>query len=251
MRPPRLLGVCLLLLPACAGNTHRFEAGAMFVRPRGDAALQNTAGTLSLPDVQSTLGDLGAEDTEAAPYISGTTIADVHRIRARSFWWESRGNGVLGADFGDLPAGSNVDATIDVVAMNGAYSYEMARSEEFRWGLGAALSYTQMDYVLRTAGNTEDLAVDLFMPMPYVEAEWTFGDLALGANLGLMALEIGDNDGVVADFEAQARYRILPELELLGGYRYLRIDADGDAQGRDYAADLELNGLFVGAVLRF
>ena len=68
--------------------------------------------------------------------------------------------------------------------------------------------------------------------------------------LGSQLIRI-DNDGVVADFEAQARYRVLPELELLGGYRYLRIDADGDAQGRDYAADLELNGLFVGAVLRF
>lgn len=251
MKASLLSAVCLLPLAACAGYTHRLEAGPLFVRPSGDAALQNVAGNLALGAERNSLGELGVDDTETAPNVALTVIGDRHRVRARGFWFEGNGTGTLAGDFGDLASGTAVSTALDVVSVHGAYTYEMHRDDDWRWGLCGALSYTQIDYLVASTTSSEDLAVDVIMPMPVVEAEWFLGDLSLAGTAGLMQARVGDNDSLVIDLEALARWRVMPELELQGGYRYLRIDGDGNAEGREYQADLELQGLFVGAVLRF
>lgn len=256
MARPQLLVGSVLMFAACASNTHRIEAGPMFLRPRGDVAIQNAGGTLSLAD-GTMLSSLDLESTGATPYVSYSTFDDVHRYRVRGFQFENYGgSGPLPQALGDLTTGSPVRSEIDSVAVTASYTREMDRCEEYFWGLGAALSYTQIDYNFSNSASPsgvpfEHLEVDVTMPMPYAEGEMYFGDLTLAANVGLMPLNINDVNGFVVDIEAQARWRVLAELELMTGYRYLSVGAKGTAEGRRYETDLELNGLFLGAILRF
>jgi hypothetical protein len=92
----------------------------------------------------------------------------------------------------------------------------------------------------------------VFVPMPFAEAEIYPTDyLSIGANLGLMSADLGDGNGRYWDAEAMARVQATTEIDFLFGYRYQLMDVSGRATSRDFDADLDLRGWFIGGGVRF
>jgi hypothetical protein len=87
--------------------------------------------------------------------------------------------------------------------------------------------------------------------MPFGEAECYLGPFTLGGNASVMSADLGDANGRYLDVEAIARWQASDDLEILAGYRYLVIDGFGRATDRDFDADIDLHGWFIGGGVRF
>lgn len=246
------IGTLLLTFVAgCAGNTHHLDAGVMFARARGEIALQNSGGTLELGNNQHTLGALGLDSTEASPYLKYETVHDAHHFRANGFKLDSEGSGTLGSDFGDITIGSAVQSSLDFTAVAGVYVYDLLRDDQFRIGIGGQLAYYQLDVTARSGGSHESVTTDVIVPMPCVEANWYLGNFTLFGSGAVMGADLGDASGRYIDLEGSLRWKVLPEFDLFGGYRYVLMDAYGEASSRDFDADVEVSGWFLGGAIHF
>lgn len=244
--------LALLALAACAPNVYRADIGAMFIRGEGALALQNAGGSLVLANAQNDFDrDLGLGDMEASPYVRLEWEHDVHRVRAHGFGVESSGIRNLGADFGSIVAGTAVNAEMNLVAAGLSYAYEVAAGRDYRVSLGGQLAYYGLDVAANSGTVTEAVETELAIPMPYAEVEYRLGSLILGLNGSFMAGDFSDANGRYLDFEGLVRWRPSRRFELLAGYRGIVLDAFGRASTRDFDADLDFDGFFIGGGVRF
>jgi hypothetical protein len=235
---------------ACAGQTYRVNAGPMFLRGRGEAALQNAGGSLVLADNQNSLSGLGLDDTETAPYLRAETNIDRHRIRVHGFGIDAEGSGTLTGDYGGLVAGSPVKTSMEMIGIAGNYGYQILRDEHYRVAVGGALGFYSLDIAARSSAGREEVDTDVIMPMPFLEVEGFFGPLTIGANAAIMAADVRDASGRYWDLEAYARFQA-DRFDITAGYRYLLLDAYGRATSRDFDADVDLQGIFITAGVTF
>jgi len=246
----RLLLVTLLItFTACAGQTYRAEVGPMFARARGEFALANSS--QFLPPNNSLQGNMGLGDSEVSPYLAFRTDIDKHRVRVNGFYLDSEGSGTLANAYGNIAADTQVQTTMDFFAIASNYSYEVLRDEHYRIGLGAQLGYYSLDVSARTTGGREQVTTDVLVPMPYVEAEAFWRDFTVGATMGIMSADLGDANGRYWDIEAYSKWAINEQYDLKFGYRYLLLDGYGRASSRDFDADVDVQGLYLSAGVRF
>ena len=133
--------ICVALA-GCAGQTYRVDAGAMFAKTKGDIALQNAPGTLVLADNENNVdSNLGVGDTEVSPYLRLQSDYELHRFRIHGFGINAEGTGTLVGDYGDLAGGSVVSSSMDLWAVAAAWAYELERTEDYRFAVGAQLGY--------------------------------------------------------------------------------------------------------------
>ncbi|MCA8974055.1 MAG: hypothetical protein KDC98_05000 [Planctomycetes bacterium] len=242
----------LMAITACAPSVYRADLGAMFVTGDGAVALQNSAGSLTLHDEQNSFdGDMGLGDLEASPYLRVEWEHGEHRMRAHGFGVESSGSGTLSGDYGNISAGSSVNTSMQFFASGLTYSYRVLSARDYRVGIGAQLDYYRLDVAANSGSQRENVVADAIMPMPYAEAEYFLGPVVFGANLGVMSLDVNDANGRYLDLEATVRWRPTQEFEVLAGYRHLVLDAFGQASSRDFDADIDFGGFFVGGGVRF
>ncbi|HEB52186.1 MAG TPA: hypothetical protein ENI87_02905 [bacterium] len=242
-----------LLLPlsfmACVGQTYHVEVGPTFARARGVVALANSSGFL--PVANSLEDDMGLGESEAAPRIAASTRFGDHHVRLSGFYIDTEGSGALNQDYGNILAGTQVQNTLDFFAIAGSYSYELEREENYRLAVGAKLAYYSLDVTARSPGGREQVETDALVPMPYIEGEYYWEDLTIGANFGVMSADLGDATGRYWDGEAFARYAIDDRYDVRVGYRYLLLDGYGRASSRDFDADLTVQGVYLSAGVRF
>lgn len=249
-----VLSVSPFVLVACAGQTYRVDAGPMFVRARGEIAL---AGTISGNQNGALAGNngldnaMGLGDVEASPYLRVESDIDRHRVRAHGFLLDSEGSGTLGRPYGNILAGSQVQTSSEFYAFACNYGYEVLRQENLRLAVGAQIGLYGLDIAARSSGGRESVETSAVVPMPFVEAEWFWHDLTVGANLGVMSADLGDANGRYVDFEAYGNWQLDESWGLRAGYRYLVLDGYGRATSRDFDADVDMQGLFVSAGVRF
>ncbi len=251
MKATRLLLLCLPGVAACTGQTYHAGAGVIFANARGDVALQNSSGSLVLHDNQNSLAGLGVDHTEASPYLRFETMQDKHRWRLHGFALDSEGSGELEGGFGDLPAGTSVTTELEFFTVAGSYAYELVHNDTFRLGLGGQLTYAQLDVSASAFGGREQVETSALVPMPYAELDIFLGDVTLGVDGGFMAADLGDADGRYVDVDVAARWYALQDFELMAGYRYFVFDAYGEASSRDFDADVEVRGWYLGGMIRF
>lgn len=246
------LGLALagLLLVACAPDQFRADLGAVFVRAKGDTALATPGGALSSNHVRN---DLGLGDTEAAPYVRMEADWGPQRVKAHGFGYEDTGEGTLSNPFGNIPTGAPVTTKMTAIVGGVSWSWDLMPSKELRLAPGVQAAFYSMDIGARTASPAAENRVntDVLVPEVYFEAEYDFGWLTLGGNIGYMDAHLRDADGRYLDVEALARVRPTREFEIIGGYRYLLLDADGIASDRRFDADVTLTGWFLGFGVRF
>ena len=246
--------LALTCVSACAPSAFRAHAGAAFVRVNGDMGLQNSGGGLTLNQNMNDLrDDLQSGETEATPYLRVEMDWGKQRFKVSGFGHSSAGSGTLGGDFGDIPSGSTVQSDTDFFNVTGSWSYDLMPSSLLRLAPGVQLGYYGLDVSTRSQALTafEEVETDLIVPMPYLEAEVDLGYVAVQANVGIMSLDAGDADGRYWDAEALAILRPADGFELIGGFRYLLIDAHGTASSRDFDTDLDIFGFFLGGGISF
>jgi hypothetical protein len=247
-----LLGTALAALASCAGQTYRVDVGAMFAKASGDLTLQNSLGSLQLFQNKNDLDkDLGVGDIEPSPYLRLQADQEKHRLRAHGFGIDATGSGTLAGDYGNLVGGSQVTTSLRFLAAGLTYSYEIARDEHYRVGVGAAFNWYSLDVAARSTVGRESVETDVLVPMPYLEAEGFLGPLTAGANFAFMSADLGDANGQYIDLETYLRWQASDQLDVMVGYRYLVMDPAGRASDRDFDADVEIQGFFVGGGVRF
>ena len=251
-RPQGLQLFLVATLAACTPQTFRADVGALFATTSGKIALQNAGGTLVLGNEQNDVDDqLGVGDTEVSPYVRVQWDHELHRVRAHGFGIDAEGSGTLAGDYGGIPAGSQVTTSMEFFNVAAAYDYEVWGDENFRLALGGQLGIYSLDIAARSASGRESVRTDLVIPMAFAEVEGFFGPVTLGANAALMAGNWRDADGRYLDAEGFARVQVVDEVDLIAGYRYLVLDANGTATSRDFDADITVQGWFIGGGIRF
>lgn len=250
----RLPAVFLLALPACAPQAFRADVGAALVEVRGGVALQNSSGGLELGQVKNDLqGDLDVGDAKGSPYVRLEADWGRHRAQLYGFGYSSSGTGVLAADFGNIPAGATVSTELDYLNISGAWSYDVLRDERFRLAPGVKLGYYMLDVTARLAAppGFEQVDTTTLAPQLFVEGEVVLGIVTLQADFAVMNADLGDARGRFLDTGAMAKVAVGEKVELLAGYRHTVLDVFGRADGRDFDADLDISGWFIGGGIRF
>jgi len=155
-------------------------------------------------------------------------------------------------DLGDAQDPDLTDEVDDPDA-GAAYTYEVWGSEHFHLGLGGQLGYSLLNVDTRAQVGVarDEVETDVLVPMPFAEFEANIGDVSLAASAGVMAADLGDANGRYVDIEALARWQMTDSLQVMGGYRYLVLDAFGAASGRDFDADVDFHGFFVAGGISF
>ncbi|HEX6813395.1 MAG TPA: hypothetical protein VF384_17385 [Planctomycetota bacterium] len=246
---------------ACEGPSYQADVGAMFAVASGEVALQNSAGSLDLGSNQNDLdSNMGLGDTEPAPYVRLQMDTDKHRVRLHGFGLDTEGSGTLAGsapgtgDFGDILAGTPVTTAMEFFAINANYGYELWRTQDFRIAGGLQLAFYKLDVAARSAAGREEVQTDALVPMPFIEVEGFRGPFTGGFNAGIMALDVGDGSGRYWD--AEVYLKLQGEIDravcdVMVGYRYILLDAYGEASGRDFDADVDVQGVFVSAGIKF
>ena len=245
-----LVGVTALA--ACTPGFFRADAGAIYSQVKGSVGLQNSGGTLVIGNNMADLqDDLGVGDEQASPYVRLEADWGNHRVKVSGFRHQSSGSGTLQHPFGDLVAGSAVNSDLEFDDITASWSYDLMPTGPLRLGLGVQVGYYGVDLSVRSIGGFETVTSDLIAPMPYVDGEVDVGIFSFGANAGALMADLHDATARYWDAEGYARMHIGPALEVLAGYRYLLIDAHGTADNRDFDADFEVTGWFLGGGIRF
>jgi hypothetical protein len=248
----KLSSLLLAALPcfvACAGQTYRVDVGPFFARATGDVALQSASGGSF--DKNDFDGDLGLDDTEPSPYVRLQMDKERHRVRIHGFGVDSDGSGTLLNAYGGIPAGSTVTTAMEFFSIAGNWGYQIARGENYRIAIGAQAGYYSLDVAARSTAGREEVQTDVLAPMPFAEVEGLFGAFTVGVNGAVIAADLGDGSGRYLDVEAYARWSAAKDFDFFGGYRYVVLDAYGRATSRDFDADVDVQGFFFGAGIRF
>ncbi len=249
-----LLALVVCSLAGCAPQVFRADAGAMFVRPRGDVALQNSAGNLVLGNNQNDI-DSGMQlgETEGTPFVRLQGDWEGHRVRAHGFGLDQDGNGALQGDFGNIPVGTPVSTSLEYVSIALNWSYDLIPDTTFRLAPGLQAGFYSMNVAARSIAPaaTEKVSTAVIVPQAYVEGEVDLGLLAFTGSFAVMSADLRDANGRYLDAEAAVALRPDRDFEILAGWRYIVQDAHGVATSRDFDADVYLNGWFIGGGVRF
>jgi len=252
MKKLLLLVSMIVPLAACAGTSYRGSAGPMFAVMNGQVALQNAGGSLALGENQNDVdSETGLGDTEVAPYIRLQSDKERHRVRLHGFGFDASGNGTLVGDYGGIPAGSQVTTSTEMFAIAANYGYELLRGDRYRLAVGGQAGYYKLDVAARSTIGREAVSTDVLVPMPFLELELLLGPLTIGANAAIMGADLGDASGRYWDMEGNVRWQATKEFDLMAGYRYILIDAYGTATSRDFDADVDVQGVFITAGIKF
>jgi hypothetical protein len=245
--------LALAAMAGCTPTALRVNAGAAMTQLKGDFALQNSAGTLTLANQKNSLDDtLGSGDDETSLYLRGEMDWGAHRVKISGFNNKSDTTGVLTGAFGDIPGGTAVTSAADFGDITGSWSYDLLDNSSFRLAAGAQVGFHSLSLSVRSTSPAgyENVETNLISPMPYLEFEWDLGPALLGVNGGGMQVDLRDANSRYWDAEAYVRIPF-ERLELIGGYRYISQNADGRATGRDFDTNYEVMGFFFGGGIHF
>lgn len=253
-RPALSLLVALLPLAACAPSAFRADIGAIFPHVSGGTSLQNSSGTNSLSAVQNNLrNSLDVGESQAQPYLRAEADWGRHRVRLHGFGYDESGTAQLDRDFGDLPAGTMANTSLEYLSIVGSWSYDLMPTETLFLGPGVQVGIYSLDVSASATSPAgfETVDTDLVAPQLFLEAGVDLGLISADANLGFMSAHLGDAAGRYVDAELMVRAKPIERFELFVGYRYTVLDADGVASGRDFDADVTVSGLLFGGGVRF
>lgn len=241
-------------LAACTPQTFRADVGAAFARVQGEIGLQNSSGGLSLAANMNDVQDqLATGDSDQSPYLRFEADWGPNRAKISGFGHNSAGSGTLAGAFGDLPSGTQVSTDFDFVNVTASWSYDLMPSSLLRIAPGVQVGYYSIDIITRAQSLSafESVDTDTITPMPCLDAEVDLGFLSIGANAGLMVIDLRDATGRYWDAEGYVRSAPADNLEFIAGVRYLLFDSHGEASGRDFDADLDVLAWFIGGGVKF
>jgi hypothetical protein len=248
-----LSGAAVLTAASCTTYEVRAYAGYMASELSGDIGLAPSIGNAPPSQFRADLqDDFGMGDESSSLYVRAEAALLSFRVTASGFRYAEEGTGTLTANFGDLVVGTEVASELDMLNAKVALTYDI-NLPILRLSPGLAVDYLEIDTSVRATmiNAFEEVDVSAPIPMPYLQAEVDLGALALTLDAGWISASIEDGEGEFFDIEAMLHLQATERIEFIAGYRWISIDAEGDADGQRFDADLDLNGWFVGGGFRF
>lgn len=251
----RVAGIpVLLLIAACSAPSARLQVGYIQPTLTGDLALAQAAGSLPAGQLSADIeSGLGLDDDASSLYGRVELDAGPVRLTASGFRYDQSGSGTLNASFGAIAAGVPVDSDIRMGAYKAAATFDLLDVGPVRIspGVGVDLFDLQAEVSNQTVAQTETIDELLPVPMVFVQGEVDVGPVAVTLDVGGMDASYGEYSGTFFDVEALVLYAPVEHVEVFAGYRWIALDARGESEDRDFTADLDLGGWFVGGGLRF
>lgn len=234
------------------------EAHAAYARftTEGDVGLETSSGRIDRVDTAS----LGLDDAADLPYLQARLQTFAGNLNASAFRLEQSGRGQLGADtgFGGIGGGgvpTAVQSDLEISNLKAFYSFDIVDLEVFRIGPGVGVDIFDIETTVASTdvpvGGFERIDVLAPVPMLFVDASASLFGLRADVEAGWMSASLEDASGTWFDIEARLLYEVVDHIDLMAGYRYISIDADGDADGQAFDAELAVHGWYVGGGVRW
>lgn len=246
-----LLAICLLALAgACSAPSFAGRVGAFAPRVAGEVALGD-GGAGAPIDVDS---ELGLGDRSVAPYVEAELDGPLGRISVSGFRHSVDGRGAIGEGFGDIPAGTAVESSLDVANLRAAWTWDLLDLGPVRLAPGIGLDWFAIDTDVRSItaiSVREQVQVEAPVPMVFLGASVDLDVVRADLLAGGLTIDTGDLDGTFVDLEARLTVTPWDGVEFFAGYRRISVDATSVVDGEDFGTDVVLDGLNVGGALRF
>lgn len=240
------------MAPACVSPEASAQLGYTSMQVSGDLALtQTAAGDSAAQDIGAAFG-LGSNQASAFGRVD--VDLGVPEFTASLFWLRESGSGVLNDDFGALPAGTAVSSDLDLgcAKLVAAAGFDVG---PLTIAPGVLFDVFSIDFraTANAFGGREEIDEVVLVPMPFVRAEATIaGGVRLAGEFAWLDTSgLTDTDGRFFDVEAVVEWPVWKNVSLLGGYRAIGADAEGDSDVDNIHIDLQVRGWFVGGGLRF
>lgn len=234
------------------------HAAYLHVTPGGDLGLEDAAHTRQLSDVKINLGDGFSLDNASAPYLRLDLTASDWNLELSGFRYKDRSDSRLSAQFGDMPSGTEVNSSFGAVNAKGALTYSLLDLGVVNLAAGVCLDYFDIDMDVRAknplpapATSYENTDYRAPVPMLFARAAVDVGPVGAEVSLGWMNAGLQDAKGVFLDLDGMISFRPIPNVDVFGGYRYIKIDARGIVDAQKFDTDLHLHGWYVGVGLNF
>lgn len=245
-----------VLLPGCfTGPTLLLDAGLYLPALEGDVALANT--TLAGGDDIDLTSELDLDDTDATILPRAELDFGPLDLTAWGFTTQSSGSGTATADFGGISAGSDVTSDLDLTLAQARVLFDLVDVGGFELGVGAAAQWVDLDLEVEEIvfGLVESVEVQQAVPLLAARAGFDLEPLTtlpLAVELGVsgLALDVGDLRGTYLDLEALVRAH-WSFFGLFAGWRRLQVEFEGESSGQEFDGDVVLEGMVIGATLRF
>lgn len=249
--------ICLLMLFCLTGATAAladerlsFKGGYLQLSPEGAFAVGSSGQAGTQIDLQD---DLGFDDSEEL-YLEVAAQLGSFRLFGAYMPVNFSGDGVLTQDVSfngeTFVTDSRVESSVELDIYEAGLAWYAINMDDLpvrlQFGPEVAVKYIDANLEMKSDifGLKESSTVSVAIPTLGAR-----GRIALSDFLGVVAragyLEYDGNSFL--DAEAQLEFSPLPLVGVFAGYRYLDIDVEED----DVLIDVEFDGPYVGALIRF
>ena len=244
------LWCCGLLLTSCGIARVSGYAGYTQTQLSGDLGL--APGSLSVNTSADVEDDLNLGES-GSPYVRVEAGGGPISVTVSAFRYDSSADGTLTGSFGNIPAGFAVQTDAEIINLKAAVMFDLINFGVVRISPGLAVDYFDIDVQVTATSFSAFDRVDVVAPVPmlFVQVAADVGPVGATVDLGGISVDLPDAEGTFFDLEAMLRVEPFDHVELIAGYRWISIDADGEADGQAFDADLELQGWFVGGGVTF
>lgn len=245
--------LCLgLLLPSCGIARLHGYAGYTQTQLSGDLGLAPSLGSSSVITTADVEDDLNLGES-GAPYVRVEAGGGPVSVTVSAFRYGSSADGTLTGTFGNIPAGFAVHSDAEIINVKAAVAFDLINIGVVRISPGIAVDYFDIDVEVTATSFSAFDRVDVTAPVPmlFVQVAADVGPVGATVDVGAMDVDLPDAGGTFFDVEAMLRVEPFDHVEFIAGYRWISIDADGEASSQGFDADLELQGWFVGGGVTF
>lgn len=238
------------IVAGCSAPSASIRVGAFAPRVSGEVALGDGAAGAPI-DVDS---ELGLGDRSTAPLVEAEIGGPLGRIAVSGFRHQVDGRGAIGEGFGDIPAGTAVESSLDVANLRAAWTWDLVDLGPVRLAPGIGLDWFSIDTDVRSItaiSVREQVQVEAPVPMVFLGASVDLDVFRADVLAGGLTIDTGDLDGTFIDLEARLTVTPWEGVELFAGYRRITVDATSAVDGEDFGTDVVLDGLNFGGALRF
>jgi hypothetical protein len=198
--------------------------------------------------------DLGVEDSDNVFKIGGVVAINANNyIDVSYFSLSYSGSRTLGKNvvFNGVTYNLNeqVSSKASADIFDVKYKIYPISSYDMQLGFLIGFKYAQTEASISSlAHGSEKGSVDVPLPEIGIGVKANIqNNISVMAELSGMTLSYQDTSASLWELDIRGEYDIIPNAGIIGGYRYYKIDAEKD----DDKANLEVSGLYLGAIVKF
>ncbi|MEZ5976677.1 MAG: hypothetical protein R3F34_00430 [Planctomycetota bacterium] len=255
----RLIALAALPLVLAGCSAPSFEVTPRILNLDLDGSFRAGSGASNSSSSWDRLG-LDDEPTDFSPRLD--LYAGAMQLTFDAAQGRYSGNGALDGqidlDGVTIPASASVDSDLDFGIYRLTSTFDLLPSERGQLGIGVGLAAVDVKASIVDTLTTNSANTDELVPVPYaaLRAGVDFGDLEVQGLLGVLSLDVGDNEATYVDADVYARYFLLGgedhvRAAIVLGYRSIDLDVSYDDGDDRVDFDVQVSGPYLGVTVVF